>query len=573
MKSALKLPEAIHKDWLKNDPENRQGKYDQEKLEQLAASIRQHGIIQNLQAYRDVDESFIVVVGNRRLKATLLLLEKLETEIQDEVDVQEQKRLQQLQQQRSWLPVRILEGEEIETAKEQQLVENLQREDISAVDEALGYKWLSEKKNLSIREIAERVSKNASYVRNRMKLVLVPKKLLQALDKGSVGVRICEMVGRVPHKHDREELVDKILNPQWSDEPLDQDNVIRLIKEQYMCSLKSCGFDINDPELVPIEKKAGVRVMGGACKDCPYRTGNDETLSEDLASFSGSGSKTGVDPNVCTSPACFKAKQEEAWKIVVKSSEAKGDRVMSADSARSVFDARGQLSWNAKYEDLDNKPSHHVSGHFDDSKGKKWSALLKGVEIPIVMARNPETGRIHKLVDRKLAVEAVNQQANKQGLEPVFEQPKLNLPSEDDKHQKLQEKIARRAHLIALHRVLGNGTLQAVALYPYAMKNAFHDELWRSTKPVVTEFLKLFDTDSATKLDDFVGELEKRAQEDQGVYTMAYVSLLILRDLEYGQSKTEGVRAKAYELSNVDLEDCTLQATSELKPKKKGKAA
>lgn len=118
-----------------------------EKLEELAASIREKGIIQPLVVLKKADH-YELIAGERRWRAA------------QKAGLRE-------------VPVVIQDVSE-DTALEMALIENIQREDLNAVEEAEAYHALLERFNLSQEELAKRVGKNRSTIANAIRLLKLP---------------------------------------------------------------------------------------------------------------------------------------------------------------------------------------------------------------------------------------------------------------------------------------------------------------------------------------------------------------------------------------------------------------
>jgi len=124
--------------------------FSNEKLEELAASIREKGIIQPL-VVRRKDDHYELIAGERRWRAAQKAgLRDLPVVIQDVSD---------------------------DTALEMALIENIQREDLNAVEEAEAYHALMERFTLSQEELARRVGKERSTVANSLRLLKLPAEI------------------------------------------------------------------------------------------------------------------------------------------------------------------------------------------------------------------------------------------------------------------------------------------------------------------------------------------------------------------------------------------------------------
>lgn len=133
--------------------------FEPESLQELAASIKEHGVLQPV-LVRPVGDYYEIIAGERRYRAA------------------EMAGLQVI-------PALIKDMKDIEAA-EISLVENLQREDLSPIEEANAYKNLIEKYKYSQELIAERVGKSRAYVTNTLRLLKLDPKIIQMIEKKQI---------------------------------------------------------------------------------------------------------------------------------------------------------------------------------------------------------------------------------------------------------------------------------------------------------------------------------------------------------------------------------------------------
>ena len=146
---------------LKPNPYQPRSRFPDEGLKELADSIREKGVIQPLLVEADPDGTWTVIAGERRLRAAKMAGLK-------DVPV---------------LVRRFSMVEKIEIA----LIENIQRENLTPVEEAQGYRKLMEAVELSQEQVARRVGKDRSTVANSLRLLKLPEPMLDALDKGDIS--------------------------------------------------------------------------------------------------------------------------------------------------------------------------------------------------------------------------------------------------------------------------------------------------------------------------------------------------------------------------------------------------
>lgn len=133
--------------------------FDEASLAELAESITTHGILQPL-LVRGIEGGYELLAGERRLRAARLAGLK---------DV----------------PVTIVTATD-EQALEMALVENLQREDLNPIEEAEGYRSLTERFRLTQEDIAKRVGKGRASVANALRLLKLPETIRRMLSDGSL---------------------------------------------------------------------------------------------------------------------------------------------------------------------------------------------------------------------------------------------------------------------------------------------------------------------------------------------------------------------------------------------------
>ncbi len=151
-----------HAEWaaiesIKPSPYQPRQAFPETAIEELAASIKQKGVLQPL-LVRQLDNGYQLIAGERRLRAA----------------------------QRAGLgrvPISVREANDHELL-ELALVENLQREDLNPLEEARAYKRLGEEFDLKQEEIAQRVGKSRSAVTNSLRLLQLPADVLEQIETG-----------------------------------------------------------------------------------------------------------------------------------------------------------------------------------------------------------------------------------------------------------------------------------------------------------------------------------------------------------------------------------------------------
>lgn len=208
--------------------------FDPHKLQELADSIRMYGVLQPLVVTRReiirengaFTTEYELIAGERRLRAS---------------------KLAGLAQ----VPVIIRTGEESQLMKlELAIIENLQREDLNAVDRSLAFKQLSEQFGLSHVQVAQKVGRSREYVSNSIRLLALPETILNGLRAGDISdghARTLLMLNDRPEEQDivfREILMKK----------LSVREVERIARKIATEKVRKKKWVDSDPELIEIER-------------------------------------------------------------------------------------------------------------------------------------------------------------------------------------------------------------------------------------------------------------------------------------------------------------------------------
>lgn len=148
-------------DLLKPNPHQPRKEFDEEPLNELADSIREHGILQSITVEDAGDGSFFIIAGERRSRAARIAG-------LSEVPVQLRK---------------FNDQKKLEVA----LIENIQRQDLNPIEEAEAYYQLMEISGLSQEQVAARVGKNRSTVANAIRLLKLPEDMRTSLIQGHIS--------------------------------------------------------------------------------------------------------------------------------------------------------------------------------------------------------------------------------------------------------------------------------------------------------------------------------------------------------------------------------------------------
>ncbi|MEX5680753.1 ParB/RepB/Spo0J family partition protein [Staphylococcus cohnii species complex 1663] len=180
---------------IKPNPYQPRKTFDQERLEDLAESIKLHGILQPI-VLRKTISGYSIVVGERRYRASKLAGSTTIPAI-----------------------VKVLSDEDM---MELAVIENLQREDLNAIEEAESYRKLMDDLELTQQEVAQRLSKSRPYIANMLRLLQLPKEITQMVkDNKLSGAHGRTLLG-IKDKQKMKSIAEQAFQESWSVRTLEQ---------------------------------------------------------------------------------------------------------------------------------------------------------------------------------------------------------------------------------------------------------------------------------------------------------------------------------------------------------------
>jgi len=169
------------------NPQQPRMTFHEETLNELAASIREHGILQPI-LVRPAGDEFQIIAGERRWRASKIAGKES-------------------------IPA-IVERFDDATALEIALIENLQREDLSPLDEAVIYKKMTGELGYSIRNLATKLGKDKGYVENRLRLASAPDDVREMVTQRYDTITHAYELMKIEDKKRRRLLVKQVLEGQ-----------------------------------------------------------------------------------------------------------------------------------------------------------------------------------------------------------------------------------------------------------------------------------------------------------------------------------------------------------------------
>lgn len=286
-------------------PHNPRKTFDPAKLQELADSIAATGVhqpilLRPLPAHRVADTfanraknaplpAFELVAGARRLRAC-----KLAKVLEVPAMIRE-----------------LTDNQALEVA----IIENLQREDVSELEEAEGYEALMQQSQLTADAVGAKIGKSRSYVYARLKLLDLCQEARRSLREGGIDASKALLLARIPDHALQIKALERIEaddhhTPSYRE-------ASQAIQREFMLRLENAKFDRENPHLV---------AMAGPCSQCPKRTGHAPELFADVNSA-----------DLCTDPPCYRAKEEAHSTNLKRDAQARGQTIIDGREAKALM--------------------------------------------------------------------------------------------------------------------------------------------------------------------------------------------------------------------------------------------
>ena len=288
---------------------------------EFVASVRTHGVMQPGLCRPSPKRAgrFELVAGERRFRASM------ESGQKD-------------------MPLMVRDLTDAEVVELQQ-IENLQREDLSVMEEAQGYAdWVKAlmrpeargaghegkvtfpTKEEAVAHICERIHKKRSHVWDRLRLLDTVAPVQEAVRSGKLEPSKATLIAKVP-KSLQPVVAKRAIEGEWGNGPMSYRALNDLIAEEYRQPLKGAQFDIKKDRSMDATRlvgrlnlAAGVVMNWGPCVTCPHRAGNlPDAESDDYT---------------CTNPPCYQAKQQLHAEDQLAEAQATGKKVVTVKEFR-----------------------------------------------------------------------------------------------------------------------------------------------------------------------------------------------------------------------------------------------
>ena len=164
--------------------------FDEEKIKILSESIKNYGVLQPIVLKPDEKGKYMIIAGERRYRASKLA-------------------------RKSDIPA-VIKDIPMKDIMEIALIENLQREELNPIEEALAYKSLIKNYEVTQEEISEAVGKSRPHITNTLRLLNLPKQITDMIDQGQITAGHGKAILRITDENLQIELANKVIAEELS---------------------------------------------------------------------------------------------------------------------------------------------------------------------------------------------------------------------------------------------------------------------------------------------------------------------------------------------------------------------
>ncbi len=325
--------------------------FDAAQMQELTESIKQRGVDMAIlvRPVQGAKKPFKLVCGERRWRASKAAgLETIPARIRVMTDAQ---------------------------AAESQLVENTQRADMTPMEEAQAFENLRVRFAYSIDDLVTKSGKSEKVVRQRLRLIELPKAAQTALLDNKMRLGVANAIMWVDNKDDRAAAAHYILSNSHYGLMHNVHEAEDYIRRTFLLQLSKAPFNIRDAKLLP---------TANSCLNCPKRTGAARALFEDA----------GVKDS-CLDRVCYEKKVELHRAAQIAKFAAEGTVLDELTTKKVLRYNQDHVDSSSGYVALDQTV-------YADAKNRTWHQLI-GKDAPIKVAVN-DSGKAIKVIERREAV-------------------------------------------------------------------------------------------------------------------------------------------------------------------------
>ena len=176
--------QEINLDEIRSNPYQPRKTFDEESLNELAESIKEHGVVQPIIVKKSI-KGYELIAGERRTKASRIAGKKTIPAIIRDFNDQEMMEIA--------------------------LIENIQRENLNPIEEANAYKLILDRTGMTQEELAKKFGKSRSYITNMLGLLKLPDDTIELVEDGKISSSHARTLSKIDDKEQVQEIANKIV--------------------------------------------------------------------------------------------------------------------------------------------------------------------------------------------------------------------------------------------------------------------------------------------------------------------------------------------------------------------------
>ncbi len=272
-------------------------------------------------------------------------------------------------------------------ALEINLSEQLQRRDLTPLEEAEACRSLIELSGYDTKQVAGKLGQSTSWVTKRLSLCGLAPEVKKQLGKGEITLTLATALAALPTQKMQAEAAEKLAEELEYD-PMTTEEQLEKLREDFCRPLKGVSWKLVDADLVP---------EAGPCSTCPKNSANNQTpgLFDNVKA-----------PPTCSNVICFDSKVKAAWDKATAKFKAAGAKILPAGEGAKIFnmyDGTPHMAYASRYVFAKDIVQ-------EDGSKRSWAQIvekMKPDERPQLHVAQDSKGGIHELFVKDKATEAI----------------------------------------------------------------------------------------------------------------------------------------------------------------------
>lgn len=327
-------------------------------------------------------------------------------------------------------------------ALEVNLAEQLQRKELTPLEEGEACRSLIELSGYDTKQVAAKLGQSPSWVTKRLSLCGLAAEVKKSLTKGEITVTLATALAALPTQKMQLEAVQKLEEESYGD-PVTTEEQLTTLRTEFCRPLKGVSWKLVDADLVP---------SAGPCSTCPKNSANNQApgLFDNVKA-----------PPTCSNLVCFESKMAAAWEKATAKHKAAGAKILPAGEGAKIFnmyDGEPHFSYGSRYVFAKDVVQ-------EDGSKRSWAQIvekMKPEDRPQLHIAQDPKGGIHELFVKDKATEAIAEHLELKWAKKAIERSEAPAAArveqqEDRKAQEIREKVLGEVKVAIAKRIAKEG--------------------------------------------------------------------------------------------------------------------